>query len=130
MMRIAKESLDLGVVVRNIHDSLIFYKDILGLEYVEETPVWFGVMQRLRYGNSDFKLIDPHTLPPKGLIGLDRQLGFRYVTFVIKNLSSVCTLLQSKGIKFVLPEKVIRPGVRIAMVEDPDGNIVELVERT
>jgi catechol 2,3-dioxygenase-like lactoylglutathione lyase family enzyme len=130
MMRIAKDSLDLGVVVSNIQDSLMFYKNTLGLEYVGETPIWFGVIRRLRYGNSDLKLIDPHKLPPKGLVGLDRQLGFRYVTFAIKNLSSFCTLLQSKGIKFVLSEKEIRPGVRIAMVEDPDGNIVEFVEKT
>ena len=129
-MRIEKDSLDLGVVISNIQKSLMFYKDTLGLEYVSETPIWFGVMHRLRYGNSDLKLIDPHTLPPKGLVGLDRQLGFRYITFVIKNLSSLCALLQRKGIKFVISEKEIRPGVRIAMVEDPDGNIVEFVEKT
>jgi hypothetical protein len=31
---------------------------------------------------------------------------------------------------FEIPEKEIRPGVRVAMVKDPDGNVVEFVERS
>jgi catechol 2,3-dioxygenase-like lactoylglutathione lyase family enzyme len=126
----AKDSLDLGMVVNDIKASLNFYQDILGLEFVGITPVWFGTMHRLRFGTSDFKLIDPQTPPPRGLIGLENQLGYRYVTFGIKNISQVCSLLKNKGIEFTLPETEIRPGVRIAMVKDPDGNIVEFVERS
>ena len=130
MMKPAKNSLDLGIVVSDIKTSFEFYRDLLGLEYMGETPVWFGTMHRLRFGTSDFKLIQPNTIPPKGPIGLESQLGFRYVTFVIQDLRGVCKELQSKGIEFFLPEKEIRPGVRIAMVKDPDGNIVEFVERS
>lgn len=128
MLMPAKDSLDLGIVVSDIKASLNFYQDILGLEFVGITPVWFGTMHRLRFGTSDFKLIDPKTPPPRGLVGLENQLGYRYVTFVIKNISQVCSLLTNKGIEFTLPETEIRPGVRIAMVKDPDGNIVEFVE--
>ena len=130
MIKPAKNSLDLGIVVSDIKTSLEFYRDLLGLEYIGETPVWFGTMYRLRFGTSDFKLIQPDTIPPKGPVGLESQLGFRYVTFVIQDLRGVCKELQSKGIEFFLPEKEIRPGVRIAMVKDPDGNIVEFVERS
>ena len=130
MMEPAKDSLDLGILVSDIKSSLNFYQNILGLKFIEERPVWFGTMYRLRFGSSDFKLITPHTYSPKGPIGIESQLGFRYVTFVIKNLSILCTELQNKGIEFVEPEKEIRPGVRIAMVKDPDGNIVEFVERS
>jgi len=130
MLMPAKDSLDLGMVVNDIKASLNFYQDILGLEFVGITPVWFGTMHRLRFGTSDFKLIDPQTPPPRGLIGLENQLGYRYVTFGIKNISQVCSLLKNKGIEFTLPETEIRPGVRIAMVKDPDGNIVEFVERS
>jgi len=130
MIKPAKNSLDLGIVVSDIKTSLEFYRDLLGLEYIGETPVWFGTMYRLRFGTSDFKLIQPNTIPPNGPIGLESQLGFRYVTFVIQDLREVCKDLQSKGIELFLPEKEIRPGVRIAMVKDPDGNIVEFVERS
>jgi catechol 2,3-dioxygenase-like lactoylglutathione lyase family enzyme len=130
MMKPAKDSLDLGIVVSDIKASLHFYQDILGLEFVGITPVWFGTMHRLRFGTSDFKLIEPQKVPPKGVIGLEKQLGFRYVTFVIRNLSELCKELENKGIEFAISEKEVRPGVRIAMVKDPDGNIVEFVERS
>jgi catechol 2,3-dioxygenase-like lactoylglutathione lyase family enzyme len=129
MMKPAKDSLDIGVIVSDIKSSLDFYRNILGLEFVGSVPLWFGTMHRLRFGASDFKLIEPKTVPPRGAVGLENQLGFRYVTFVIKNLSQLCADLKNKGIEFALPETEIRPGVRIAMVKDPDGNIVEFVER-
>jgi catechol 2,3-dioxygenase-like lactoylglutathione lyase family enzyme len=128
MMKPAKNSLDIGIVVNDIKASLNFYQNILGLEFVGITPVWFGTMHRLRFGTSDFKLIEPKVVPPHGAIGLEKQTGFRYVTFVINNLSELCRDLQKIGIEFTVPEKEARPGVRIAMVKDPDGNIVEFVE--
>ncbi|MFH1758105.1 MAG: VOC family protein [Pseudomonadota bacterium] len=130
MMKPAKDSLDLGIVVSDIKASLNFYQNILGLEFVGITPVWFGTMHRLRFGTSDFKLIEPKSVPPQGLIGLESQLGFRYVTFGVKNISELCAELKGKGIEFALQEKEFRPGVRVAMVKDPDGNIVEFVERS
>ena len=130
MMKPAKDSLDLGIVVSDIKASINFYQNELGLEFVGITPVWFGTMHRLRFGTSDFKLIEPKTVPPKGAIGLEKQVGFRYVTFVIKNLSELCAELKGKGVEFALSEREVRPGVRIAMVKDPDGNIVEFVERS
>lgn len=130
MMKPAKDSLDLGILVSDINASLQFYRDILGLEYVGETPVWFGTIYRLRFGSSDFKLVKPNTIPPRGAIGLENQLGFRYVTFVIHDLTGLCKELESKGIEFFLPQKELRPGVNIAMVKDPDGNVVEFVERS
>jgi catechol 2,3-dioxygenase-like lactoylglutathione lyase family enzyme len=129
MIKPAKGSLDLGVIVSDIKASLDFYQNILGLEFVGSVPLWFGTMHRLRFGTSDFKLIEPKVVPPRGAIGLENQLGFRYVTFVIENLSELCSDLKNIGIEFALPETTIRPGVRIAMVKDPDGNIVEFVER-
>ena len=60
MMEPAKDSLDLGILVSDIKSSLNFYQNILGLKFIEERPLWFGTMHRLRFGSSDFKLIDPH----------------------------------------------------------------------
>jgi catechol 2,3-dioxygenase-like lactoylglutathione lyase family enzyme len=130
MMKPAKNSLDMGVIVSDIKASLNFYQNILGLEFVGTAPLWFGTMHRLRFGTSDFKLIEPKAVPPHGAIGLENQVGLRYVTFVIENLSELCHDLRKIGVEFTFQEKEIRPGVRIAMVKDPDGNIVEFVERT
>ena len=63
----AKDSLDLGVIVSDIEASLRFYRDILGLEFVGTTPLAFGMMHRLRFGTSDFKLVNPKTVPQRAL---------------------------------------------------------------
>jgi len=130
MLQPAKDSLDIGVLVSDIKASLDFYQTTLGLEFVGETPLPFGTMHRLRFGTSDFKLIDPKKVPPKGPAGLPKQLGFRYVTFQVANLSEVCAALREKGVEFAIPETELMPGVRIAMVKDPDGNTVEFVQRS
>jgi catechol 2,3-dioxygenase-like lactoylglutathione lyase family enzyme len=74
MMKSAKDSLDIGVIVSDIGASLTFYRDILGLQFIGSVPVWFGTMHRLRFGTSDFKLIEPTTVPPPGALGLENQL--------------------------------------------------------
>jgi catechol 2,3-dioxygenase-like lactoylglutathione lyase family enzyme len=130
MIKPAKDALDLGVLVSDIDKSLEFYHQTLGLEFVGETPVWYGKIHRLRFGNSDLKLVAPNELPPRGAIGLENQLGFRYITLVVENLSEICERLTKKGIRFALDKTETRPGVHIAMVEDPDGNIVEFLQFT
>ncbi len=130
MLEPAKDSLDLGILVSDIDASLHFYRDLLGLKFIEERPASFGTMYRLRYGSSDFKVIKPDVLPLKSPDGIPSQLGFRYVTLIVKNLSELCADLRKKGVPFAVPEKESRPGVRLAMVKDPDGNIVEFVERS
>ena len=129
MMKLAKDALDLGIIVSDIDASLKFYQETLGMKKLEDLEVPFGVLHRLKYGNSFFKLIDPKKVPPKGSTGLTAQLGFRYVTFQVSNLTEICKALKDKGVAFSLPETELMPGVRIAMVEDPDGNIVEFVQR-
>jgi len=128
MMKLAREALDLGIFVSDINASLKFYQEILGLKKVEEVELPFGMMHRLSYGNSYFKLIDPNNMPPKGPTGLTDQLGFRYVTFPVRNISEICETLKGKEVTFTVPETELRPGVRIALVEDPDGNTVEFVQ--
>lgn len=130
MMKLAKDALDLGVFVSDIKASLDFYQDTLGLELEDKNDLPLGTMYRLKCGNSDFKLIDPQKVPPAGASGMPAQLGFRYVTFSVTNLSEICGTLKDKGAKFTIEETELRPGVRIAMVKDPDGNTVEFVERS
>jgi catechol 2,3-dioxygenase-like lactoylglutathione lyase family enzyme len=129
LLKPAKDSVDIGIFVSDIKRSLDFYHGLLGLEKIEELQTGFGTLHRLRFGTTDVKLMDPKNIPPVGTIGLEKQLGFRYITFVIRDLSGLCAVLKDKGVEFTIPETQIRPGTRIAMVKDPDGNIIEFVER-
>lgn len=129
LLKPAKEAIDIGVIVSDIAKSLSFYRDLLGLEKTQEMPTPLGTIHRLAYGQTDLKLVEANQTPGAGKIGLDQQLGFRYITFRVENLAEVCDRLRSEGLEFTIPQSEIIPGVHIAMVKDPDGNIVEFVER-
>ena len=125
----AKDSVDLGIVVGDITKSLDFYQGVLGLNKSEELPTQFGTLHRLHFGTSYIKLIDPKQVPAAGTVGLEKQVGLRYISFRVHDISALCVELQAKGVEFSMAETEVRPGVRMAMVNDPDGNTVEIIQR-
>ena len=70
-----KDSIDLGIIVRDGPAALAFYRDFLGLEHIADTPVGVGgTMHRLMAGTSLIKVIEfeqpPEPRPaPGGLSG-------------------------------------------------------------
>lgn len=125
----ARNSLDIGILCADITRSLAFYEGLLGLKKIGEMPIPFGHMHRLAFGDSFVKLVDPKKIPPAGELGLTRALGFRYLTFQITNIEEVCAACEAAGVTFDIPRQELMPGVTIAMVRDPDGNVVEFVQR-
>lgn len=130
IMDLAKDSIDLGIVVSDGEKALAFYRDTLGFEHVADTPRPDGsIMHRLMCGTSMIKVIAgskaPAAAPPGGIQG---GFGYRYWTISVKNLSEVVSACESRGYKVPVPVREIRPGVSIAMVEDPDGNWVEFLQ--
>ena len=128
-MQPAKNAVDIGIIVEDIDQSLEFYGNLLGLEKVQEMAVWFGTMHRMAFGDSFVKLIDPKKVPAQGNTGLATALGFRYLTFQVSNIDEVYEKCVRAGIPIELEKQELMPGVTIAMVRDPDENVVEFVER-
>ena len=128
-MQAAKNCVDIGIVVKDIGKSLEFYGDLLGLEKIQEMPLWFGTMHRMVFGDSFVKLIDPKDVPPGGETGLASALGFRYLTFQVSNIDEICAACDAANVPVETAKQEFMPGVTIAMVRDPDGNVVEFVQR-
>src|SRR5262249_51210198 len=99
----AKDSLDVLIFVPHIQKSLDSYQRLLGLDKTQELETPLGTSHRLRYGTSVVKLMDPKQVPPAGPIGLDKQLGLRCLSFVIRNLRAVCTALEAHGVELTMP---------------------------
>ena len=129
VMKPARNAIDVGLLVSDIEASLAFYVGVLGLPKVQEMQVSFGTLHRLAFGESFVKLIDPSSMPPRGEPGLHGALGLRYITFPITNIDEVCEACRCAGVQFDMPKTEFMPGATIAMVRDPDGNIVEFVQR-
>jgi glyoxylase I family protein len=64
------------------------------------------------------------TAAPGGIRG---ATGYRYWTLHISDLEDKLASLEAAGVKVVVPAKEIRTGITIAIVADPDGNWVELL---
>lgn len=127
---IAKEAIDLGIVVRDGDAALRFYRDTLGFEHVASTPMPGSMMHRLMCGASMIKILVPERMPeasapPGGTFG---ATGLRYWTVSVSNLDQVVGDCASGGYRIAVSAREIRPGVRIAMVEDPEGNWLELLQ--
>ena len=127
---LSKNSIDLGIVTLNGEAMLKFYRDTLGFAHAGDMPMpGGGTMHRLMCGESMIKIVvpgkePPATSPPGGLGG---STGYRYWTISVSNLSEILAICESAGQKVVVPETELRPGLRIGMVEDPDGNWVEFL---
>ena len=130
-VQLTKDSIDLGIVVRDADASLAFYRDTLGLEPAGEMPMpgGNGTMYRLTCGSSTIKLVHPEkappaTAPPGGIPG---AYGYRYWTISVSNIEAATDACAAAGYTVVVPVREIRAGTRISIIEDPDGNWVELL---
>ncbi len=54
--------------------------------------------------------------------------GYRYWTISVSNLDELAQACEAAGYKIAVSPREIRPGIKITMIEDPDGNWVELLE--
>ncbi len=128
---ISKTSIDLGIVTTNGPAMLAFYRDLLGLTLQGEMPMpgGKGTMHRLLCGDSLIKLVVMPELPAAAAPGgIQGAAGYRYWTITVSNLEAITQACADAGHKLVMPVREIRKGVRISMVEDPDGNWVEFLQ--
>ena len=132
-VKLAKDSIDLGIVITDSGASLAFYRDLLGFEHVADIPMpagMNGTMHRLNCGTTLVKLVKldevPEARPAKG--GIVGATGYRYFTMIVDNLAEITQAVKDAGHKVRMENVKVRPGVTISMVEDPDDNWVEFVE--
>lgn len=128
-----QRAIDLGIVITDSEASLAFYRDLLGMEHEADVAMSIGgagTMHRLRCGDTLVKLVKYDDVPqrrPEGG-GIPGATGYRYFTIHMTNLEAVLATVVAAGVKVSVPITEVRPGVTIAMVEDPDGNIVEFLQ--
>ena len=132
-VQLTKDSIDLGIVVKDSDASLAFYRDTLGFEPAGDNPMPGGMhMWRLMCGTSMIKLVKsergPKAEAPLG--GINGANGYRYWTISVSNLDELVAQCEAGGYKVAVPVTEIRPGTSIAIVEDPDGNWVEFLKAT
>ena len=122
--------IDLGIVVRDIDACLAFYRDALGLPFRREFDVPGAHIWELAVGDCGLKLVShkktPEAANPPG--GSRGATGMRYWTLGVDDIDAAVAKCAAAGAPIPLPVLELMPGVKIAMIEDPEGNWVELLE--
>ena len=135
--------LEIGLCVADLDLSLGFWRDALGLDFISEIPTPAPAAVQSGIGDSAYrvvrlqlptgeriKLFAPDRRmapPPKGHLPLERP-GLAFITLIVRDLPATIANLRAGGISPRKPPYELRDGVLIALVDDPDGNIVELVQ--
>jgi catechol 2,3-dioxygenase-like lactoylglutathione lyase family enzyme len=140
-VRLNNDSIELGIVTSNQVAMVDFYRDVLGLEDQGAHPIPGATMHDLMCGASKIKLVSPkpeqptapgiseHTAEVVSTMWRNSGPGYRYWTILISNLSEVLASCRAASVRIAVPETEFKSGVHFAIVEDPDGNWIELLQR-
>jgi catechol 2,3-dioxygenase-like lactoylglutathione lyase family enzyme len=129
--------LQVGIVVRDLDAMVAFYTDVLGLEHVGDIAIEArdgllgGTLKMFSLGDASVKLLSLGEVPqlanpPDGVKG--GASGLRYLTVAVDDVGRTVGSCEARGLPVPIPLFEYQPGMPIAVVEDPDGNWVELVQ--
>ncbi|MFC4767350.1 VOC family protein [Effusibacillus consociatus] len=142
--------LHVNVIVKDLDEMLDFYRNVLGFEVMVESEIaneafCQGVglpdasvkMAHLRLPGSDFRveMFQYNNLVPnpQSADWLNQQ-GYRHIAFQVHDLEQAYQELMNQGVPFVSPPLLVTEsgyaaGVRFCCLRDPEGNLIELIQR-
>ncbi len=138
-------ALEVGLPVVDLERMLAFYQEVLSFEEVRRADIPASLSHALTAGNDGYlnvwlkspygeiiKLVRPPdppnlTPPPQAL---SERTGFGYLTFYCKDIELVLAAAESHGARVRSDRELLdgRVGVKLIFFEDPEGNVIELVE--
>ena len=142
----SKPSVSVGLVVSNLEQSLDFYINTIGMvktggfdinaDFGKKSGLSDGVpfsVTILKLENSDqageWKVVSfnkkiKHRKPKH----VQDDLGMQYITIFVNHLQPIIDRLKQKGVKFLGETPIeLAKDRHFALVQDPDGNFLELI---
>jgi catechol 2,3-dioxygenase-like lactoylglutathione lyase family enzyme len=122
--------LEAGIVTPAADALAAFYRDGLGFELVDRLEFPQGLVLRLRSGPAALKLYQPADGARPGAVPepWHRDAGFTYAALHVADVDAAHHRAGAHGAATLAPPTAHRPGARYALIADPEGNIVELLE--
>ncbi len=135
-----------GVVVSDLKRSLEFYCDLLGFRVVcvaDESPSYISSLLAIPDGRvTTAKLAAPSGEALIELLDFHRpdrpheparkvdSVGPTHIALTVRDLEGAFLALQQHGAEFLAPPVLAPDGLhKVAFCRDPDGTLLELVER-
>lgn len=143
--------LHLNLTVRDLDEMLDFYRNVLGFEIMVESEIadeafCQGVglpdasvkMAYLQLPGADFRIEMfqyNHLMPKQRQLDLPNEQGYRHIAFQVNDLEQAYKELMNQGVPFISPPVLVNQpaygtvGVNFCYLRDPEGNLIELIER-
>jgi catechol 2,3-dioxygenase-like lactoylglutathione lyase family enzyme len=129
--RLTEKGLSLGIITRD-HDAMIaFYGVLLALPHLRVLETERSTIEFFGVGSSALKLVRYHSTPSLSQISGEPgdATGLRYFTIRVTNLDEILTECDVAGVTVRWGKRPLPDGHGcFAMVVDPDGNLLELVQ--
>lgn len=139
-------ALETGISVSDLDRMLAFYTDVLGCEEVRRAPIPAQLSEQLTLASDGYlcvwlqtpfgeriKLMSPPDAPDANAAPayLTSRRGIAYLTFYCSDLSEVLAAAEASGATLRSDRALVEPGnpLRLCFFSDPEGNIIEVVER-
>jgi len=143
----SRTTIDIGIVVSDVEKSAKFYKEALGFtevrgfEVSKEMGGDSGLVDYQAFKVRVFVLADESTATRIKLMDfpgvkskkvdnkyINSSLGFSYLTVLVSDTTAAVERAKKAGVKPVKePYQLGASGSYLTMLNDPDGNIIELV---
>ena len=128
-----KAGFDLGMVTSKGDQMLTFYRDVIGMEFeatISMEALGVAAMHRLWANESLLKIVVPTKDVAAGADGgMMGATGMRYFTLSVSDVQAALDSCREVGAPIIWDRREARPGVVVGMVEDPDGNWAEFIEK-
>ena len=110
--------LGVRIEVPDLSRTMGYYRDVL--EFEEESP------NRVRCGDSVL-LFEVRSQAPSGFV--QAQRGWLYLTVQVRNCDEEVARIEAAGGQVVVTPRNLGKVARMAMIRDPDGNLLEISQR-
>ncbi|WP_462408522.1 VOC family protein [Neobacillus sp. Marseille-QA0830] len=116
-----------GIMVKDMDESLTFYQNILGLEL--RNRAWLNDKVELAFlffpeqPSVELELVFGGPVENEGIVN--------HLAFTVENIEAELARLKEAGVKLVdeAPRSILNDTVKIAFFQGPNGEKLELVER-
>jgi glyoxylase I family protein len=122
----------IGTTSRNLDKTIVFYCDLLGFRLVLRKPQASGELAFLDAGGCMLEIFAPSAeIAPSRDVPIG-EAGMRHLTLAVSDVESMIGKLDAAGVEIIERPRAAHNTElikRVAFVRDPDGIIVELIER-
>jgi lactoylglutathione lyase len=132
----------IAISVKDLDRALAFYSGVLGFTVLTRKK---NLDLNVEYASvkadqSVIEIIKPIGLSPSspkpiksGLAGVAEcmrmKAGLNHISLRVDDIASVCSMLKSKGVQFLVEPHLTKSGSTFAFFTDPDGILIELIQR-